>query len=58
MGCCACCLSSKACSLRCVDMGSIFVSLCRCAALVSNVHPVIVCRALFCVVCSLVMFVS
>ena len=39
-------------------MGSILVSLCRCAVLVSSVHPVIVRIALFCVVCSLDMFVS
>ena len=57
-GCCAFCLSSEACSFRCVAMGSILVSLCRCAMLVSSVHPVIVRVALFCVVCSLCMFVS
>ena len=39
-------------------MGSIFVSVCRCAELVSSVQPVIVRSALFCVVCSFVMFVS
>ena len=39
-------------------MGSIWVSLCRCDVLVSSVHPVMVLSALFCVVCSLAMFVS
>lgn len=57
-GCWACCLSCEACSLRCVEIGSIFVSVCRCAVFVSSVHPVIVRIALFCVVCSLDMFVS
>ena len=58
MGCWASCRSCDACSLRCVAMGSIFVSVCRCAVLVSSVHPVTVRSALFCVVCSFVMFVS
>ena len=57
-GCCACCLSCDACNLRCVATGSIWVSVCRCAALVSRVHPVMALSALFCVVCSLAMFVS
>ena len=39
-------------------IGSILVSLCRCAVLVSRVHPVIVRRALFCTVCSFLMLVS
>ena len=58
MGCCACCLSCDACNLRCVETGSILVSVCRCAVLVSSVHPVMVLIALFCMVCSLDMFVS
>ena len=58
MGCWASCLSCDACNLRCVEMGSILVSVCRCAVLVSSVHPVIVLSALFCVVWSFVMFVS
>ena len=57
-GCCALCLSWEACSFRCVAIGSIFVSLCRCAEFVSRVHPVIVLSALFCIVCSFLMFVS
>ena len=57
-GCCACCLSCEAWSFRCVAMGSILVSLWRCAVLVSSVHPVIVRKALFWIVCSLPMFVS
>ena len=39
-------------------MGRMSVSSCRCCMLVSRVHPVIVLSAWFCVVCSLVMFVS
>ena len=50
MGCCACCLSCDVCNLRCVEMGSILVSVCNCAVLVSSVHPVMVLNALFCVV--------
>ena len=57
-GCCACCLSCEACSFRCVAMGRILVSLCRWAALVSDVHPVIARRALFCTVWSLDVLVS
>lgn len=50
MGCCAFCLSCDACSFRWVAIGSIFVSVCRCAVFVSSVQPVIVLSALFCVV--------
>lgn len=39
-------------------MGSICVSWCRCAALVSSVQPVIVLSALFCTVCSFCVLVS
>ena len=39
-------------------MGSIFVSLWRWLVLVSSVHPVMVRRAVFCIVWSLVMLVS
>ena len=52
-----CCFSWGACSFKCVAMGRIFVSECRCAVLVSSVQPVMVRRALFCTVCSLLMFV-
>ena len=39
-------------------MGSILVSVCRCVVFASSVYPVMVLRALVCVVWSLVMFVS
>ena len=37
-------------------MGSVCVSSCRCC--VSVVHPVAILSAVFCVICSLLMFVS
>ena len=37
-------------------MGSVCVSSCRCCVFVSVVHPVL--SAVFCVICSLLMFVS
>ena len=45
VGRCDWCLSCEACSLRCVAIGSMRVSSCRCCVLVSRVQPVIVLRA-------------
>jgi len=39
-------------SLRCDDNGNVFVSLCRCCALVSRMHPVAMRKALFYLDCS------
>ena len=39
-------------------MGSVCVSSCRCCVFVSVVHPVAILSAMFCVICSLLMFVS
>ena len=39
-------------------MGSVCVSSCRCRVIVSVAHPVAILSAVFCVVCSLLMFVS
>ena len=39
-------------------MCSVFASSCRCCVFVSVVHPVTVLSAMFCVICSLLMFVS
>ena len=39
-------------------MGSMCVSSCRCCVFVSVVHPVAILSAVFCVICSLLMFVS
>ena len=39
-------------------MGRVCVSSCRCCVLVSGVHPVTILSAAFCVICSLLMFVS
>ena len=39
-------------------MGSVCVSSCRCCVFVSVVHPVAILSAEFCVICSLLMFVS
>ena len=47
-----------ACSWRYSFMGSVCVSSCRCCMFVSVVHPVAILSAVFCVVCSLLMFVS
>ena len=56
--CCDFCLICDACSWRCSFMGSMFVSSCICCVFVSVVHPVAILSAVFCVICSLVMFVS
>ena len=39
-------------------MGSVCVSSCRCCVFVSVVHPVAILSAVFCVICSLLMFAS
>ena len=46
------CLSCDACSLRWYSSGSVFVSMCRCWMSVSWVHPVMILKALFWIVCS------
>lgn len=51
------CLYWDACSLRCSLSGSTDVSSCRCCMFVSCVQPVAVLSAVFCIVCSLFMFV-
>ena len=58
VGCCDFCLMCDACSWRCSFMGSVCVSSCRCCVFVSVVHPVAILNAVFCVICSLLMFVS
>ena len=39
-------------------MGSVCVLSCTCCVLVSTVHPAAIPSAVFCVICSLLMFVS
>ena len=39
-------------------MGRVCVSSCRCCVFVSVTHPVAILSAVFCVICSLLMFVS
>ena len=39
-------------------MASVCVSSCRCCVFVSVLHPVAILSAVFCVICSLLMFVS
>ena len=39
-------------------MGRVCVSSCRCCVFVSVVHPVAILSTVFCVICSLLMFVS
>ena len=39
-------------------MGRVCVSLCRCYVFVSVVYPVAILSAVFCVICSLLMFLS
>ena len=56
--CCDFCLIRDACSWMCSFMGSTCVSSCRCCVFVSVVHPVAILSAVFCVICSLLMFVS
>lgn len=52
------CLSCDACSSRWLDKGSVLVSMCRWSVLVSAVHPVMILKALFWVVCSFPRFDS
>ena len=47
-----------ACSCRCSFIGRVCVSSCRCCVFVSVVHPVTILNAVYCVICSLLMFVS
>ena len=58
VGCCDFCLICDACSWRCSFMGSMCVSSCRWCAIVSVVLPVAILSAVFCVISSLLMFVS
>ena len=56
MECCEFRLICDACSWKCSFMGSVCVSSCRCCVLVSVVHPVAILSAVFCVICSLLIF--
>ena len=56
-GCCVLCLYCEAWSCRCLCMGSVSVSSCRCCMFVSCVHPVAVLNVVFCMTCSLLMLV-
>ena len=56
-GCCAFCLNCDACSCRCWWIGSMLVSSCKCCMFVSEVHPVAVLSAAFCILCNLSMLV-
>ena len=38
-------------------MGNVCVSSCRCCVFASVVHPVAILSAVFCIICSLLMFV-
>ena len=58
VGCCDFYLIFDAYSWRCSFMGSVCVSSCRCCVFVSVVHPVAILSAVFCVICSVLMFVS
>ena len=57
-GCCVFCLNCVAWSCRCLCMGSMIVSSCRCCMFVSCVHPVAILNAAFCMTCSLLMLVE
>ena len=52
------CLICDTCSWKCSLMGSVCVSSCRSCVFVSVVHQVAILSAVFCVICSLLMFVS
>ena len=52
------CLICDACSWRYSFIGRVCVSSCRCCVFVFVVHPVAILSAVFCVICSLLMFVS
>ena len=43
--------------MKCSFMGSVCVSSCRWCVFVSVVHPVAILSAVFCVICSMLMFV-
>ena len=58
MGCFDFCLISNVCSWRCSLLGRVYISSCRCCVFVSVVHPVAILSAVFCVIRSLLMFVS
>ena len=47
-----------ACSWMCSFMDNMFVSSCRCCVLLFIVHTVAILNVVFCVICSLLMFVS
>ena len=52
------CLYCEAWSCKCLCMGSVRGSSCRCCKFVSCVHPVAVHNAPFCMTCSLLMLVE
>ena len=56
-GCCILCLYCDAWRCRCLCMGSMSISSCRCYMFVSCVHFVAVLKAEFCMTCSLLMLV-
>ena len=58
MGCCDFCLICDACSWKCSLMGIVCVSSSRCCVCVSVGPPVAILSAVFCIICSLLMFVS
>ena len=57
-GCCVLCVYCDAWSCRCLCIGSMSVSSCKCCMFVSCVHPVAVLNAAFCMTCSLLMLVE
>ena len=57
-GCYVFCLYNEAWSCRCLCMGSVSVSLCRCCMFVACVHTVAVLNAAFCMTCRLLMLVE
>ena len=57
-GCCVFGLYCEAWSCRCLCMGSVSVSSCRCCMFVSCVYPVVVLNASFYMTCSLLMLVE
>ena len=57
-GCCVFCLFCETWSCRCLYMGSVSVSSCRCCMFESCVHHVAVLNAAFCMTCSLLMLVE
>ena len=58
MACCDFCLICDVCKWMCSLMGRVCVSSCRCCVFVSVVHPVAILSTVFCVICSLLIFVS